>query len=268
MRVITVLGSRTTCLCAHPIALLPADVAEVGTTSTLVADAESSLTSLLDAALRFAGISTSLLALAILVPLAFWAYGEWRVAQLRARKYMPAGSAAKPSGVAPGDPAYLRPRKVWSAADLEPYTGATTDDGPILLAVDGVVYNVGPARRMYGPGGEYACMAGRDATRYLARNSVEEEAPEKAAAPLSLAEEASLSVWKFSFERKYDSVGRLASAEELAKLDAYLDKMEALSAEVEREEAAAEPATQLGSKDHGVNHDHPLHAEKRRSAHD
>lgn len=75
--------------------------------------------------------------------------------------------------------AYIEPRDVWSEADLRPYDGSKDEDGPILLAVKGDVFNVGyKGRQFYGPGAEYAIMAGRDATRFLAKNSLEEESEE------------------------------------------------------------------------------------------
>ena len=51
--------------------------------------------------------------------------------------------------------------------ELAEYDGSGCDDGPVLVAVDGLVYNVAKARNFYGPGGEYAVMGGTDATRFL-----------------------------------------------------------------------------------------------------
>ena len=137
----------------------------------------------------------------------------------------------KSKSVPASSAAYVRPRKLWRLDELRAFDGTGGADGPILLAADGLVYNVALARNFYGPDGEYAAMAGTDATRMLARNSLEAEAD--ATAPLNLAEQASLAAWKFSFERKYDCVGRLANDEEAAALreeaerrKEYYDKME------------------------------------------
>ena len=83
--------------------------------------------------------------------------------------------------------AFIEPRDVWSEEDLRPYDGSKDEDGPILLAVKGDVFNVGyKGRQFYGPGAEYAIMAGRDATRFLAKNSLEEETEEDLKGTLTL----------------------------------------------------------------------------------
>lgn len=106
--------------------------------------------------------------------------------------------------------AYIEPRDVWSEADLRPYDGSKDEDGPILLAVKGDVFNVGyKGRQFYGPGAEYAIMAGRDATRFLAKNSLEEESEEDLKVPLNVAERANLEVWYFTIKNKYELVGAL-----------------------------------------------------------
>ena len=63
------------------------------------------------------------------------------------------------------------------SGELQEYDGRDAR-GPILLAADGDVFNVALSRNFYGPDGEYAAMAGTDATRMLARNSLEQEAVE------------------------------------------------------------------------------------------
>jgi membrane-associated progesterone receptor component len=137
----------------------------------------------------------------------------------------------------------VRPRALWSEEELRAYNGSKDGIGspnaPILLAADGLVFNVSPARNLYGPGAEYAIMAGRDASRFLARNTVELAAADAAGAPLSLAEKASLGAWAFSLRRKYDVVGRLASVEEAVAMreaaqrtEAYMDELEKMSGEM------------------------------------
>ena len=82
-------------------------------------------------------------------------------------------------------------------------------DGPILLAVDGTVYNVYKGRNFYGPGGEYAIFAGRDATRLLAKGKLDEETTAEQQQPLNIAERAVLATWIYTFQNKYDVVGPL-----------------------------------------------------------
>ena len=55
------------------------------------------------------------------------------------------------------------------------YDGTTNDDDggyPILMAIKDDVFDVSAkdGRHFYGPNGEYRIMAGRDASRFLAKN--------------------------------------------------------------------------------------------------
>ena len=106
--------------------------------------------------------------------------------------------------------AYIEPREVWRERDLAPYDG-TDYDGPILLGAEGLVFNVWRGRHFYAPGGAYHVMAGKDASRQLAKNRLDDDpdyAPDDGA-PLNLAEQASLKLWVETFKGKYDVVGRL-----------------------------------------------------------
>ena len=78
-------------------------------------------------------------------------------------------------------------------------------------------------RHFYGPGCEYHVFAGRDATRLLAKNSLEEENPEAASVPLSLGERASLAGWMVVLRSKYEVVGRFEGAELLDGGGASID---------------------------------------------
>lgn len=105
--------------------------------------------------------------------------------------------------------AYVEPKEFWTEAQLAKYDGTQDDEGPILFAANGIVFNVWKGRNFYGPGGEYHIFAGRDATRLLARTKVEEETEEEASKPLSIGERAALAGWIFTFKGKYDIVGKL-----------------------------------------------------------
>ena len=105
--------------------------------------------------------------------------------------------------------AFIEPKEYWTEAELAAYDGTKDPDGPILLAADGLVFNVYKGRNFYGPGGEYHLFAGRDATRFLAKTIVEEETPDEAVKPLTMAERAALAAWIFTFKGKYDVVGKL-----------------------------------------------------------
>ena len=189
------------------------------------------------------GTAVGFVFLAIASAAALWVLQENKVAQLRAQR-MDSG-IKKGKGVPVNSPAYVRPREAWREEELKPFDGSESPDGPILLAADGVVYNVSPARGFYGPGGEYSVMAGRDASRFLGKNSVEEATDEERAEPLNVAERASLSAWAFSFKSKYDVVGRLATAEEAAMMleaevrdTAYMDQLEQMSQQLDGEAEA------------------------------
>ena len=110
--------------------------------------------------------------------------------------------------------AFIEPRETWREAELKQYDG-TDYDGPILLGADGRVFNVWRGRHFYAPGGPYASMAGRDATRQLAKNRLDGDPDYEPddGAPLNPAERASLALWVASFEGKYDVVGKLVDGD-------------------------------------------------------
>lgn len=48
--------------------------------------------------------------------------------------------------------AYIEPKEFWTEEELAPYDGSQDEDGPILLAADGFVFNVYKGRNFYLPG--------------------------------------------------------------------------------------------------------------------
>lgn len=106
-----------------------------------------------------------------------------------------------------GKRAYIARREnPWTDEEIATYDGSKDEEGPILIACDGVVYNVWQGAHFYAPGCEYHALAGRDATRLLAKNQLEDETEEELKKELNLAEQASLEMWKAKFT-KYDVVG-------------------------------------------------------------
>ncbi|KAL7518236.1 hypothetical protein ACHAWX_003083 [Stephanocyclus meneghinianus] len=105
--------------------------------------------------------------------------------------------------------ARIEPREIWTVDDLKHYNGEGDESGPILLAVKGDVFNVWKGRHFYGKGGEYHVMAGRDATRFLAKNRLEEESESELRVELNIAERANLEAWYWTIKNKYELVGRL-----------------------------------------------------------
>ncbi len=109
--------------------------------------------------------------------------------------------------------AYIEPKATWAENELQPYDGTADGTGPILMAVKGDVFNVWKGRGFYGPEGEYHIMAGRDATRFLAKNKLEEETVEERQVKLNVAERANLVAWYYIIKNKYERVGSLKGYE-------------------------------------------------------
>ncbi|KAL7535403.1 hypothetical protein ACHAXR_009531 [Thalassiosira sp. AJA248-18] len=105
--------------------------------------------------------------------------------------------------------AFIEPREIWKEEELKPYDGTSDETGPLLMAVKGDVFNVWKGRNFYGPGAEYNIMAGRDATRFLAKNRLEEESDDEKSVALNIAERANLEAWYWTIKNKYEIVGRL-----------------------------------------------------------
>mmetsp|Transcript_33175 Transcript_33175/g.63333 ORF Transcript_33175/g.63333 Transcript_33175/m.63333 type:complete len:205 (+) Transcript_33175:1-615(+) len=104
--------------------------------------------------------------------------------------------------------AYIEPKDVWKEEELKAYDGSD-EVGPLLMAVKGDVFNVWKGRSFYGPTGEYHIMAGRDSTRFLAKNRLEEESEDEKRVELNIAERASLEAWYWTLKNKYQLLGRL-----------------------------------------------------------
>ncbi|TVY85745.1 Membrane steroid-binding protein [Lachnellula willkommii] len=64
--------------------------------------------------------------------------------------------------------------KQYTDADLALYDG-TNPDLPILLAINGTIYDVSRGRKFYGPGGSYSFFAGADASRAFVTNCFQED---------------------------------------------------------------------------------------------
>ncbi|KAJ2159192.1 Dihydrodipicolinate synthase [Coemansia sp. RSA 552] len=131
-------------------------------------------------------------------------YGTYRIAQYFWTKGA-ANAAAKPQ---------IATYRSWTKREISEYTGK--DGTPILIALDGKVYDVSAGRGFYGPGCAYNVFAGRDASRLLAKQSFDEGiSPEELDAPIDtlddLTEEdrESLDAYIGLFTVKYRCVGDL-----------------------------------------------------------
>jgi membrane-associated progesterone receptor component len=99
----------------------------------------------------------------------------------------------------------LPKKAVWTLEEISKYNGQS-EKRPILMGIEGKVFDVTKGRDYYGKDGGYRVLAGRDATRLLAKNSL---APEKddESVPLTEAEKQQLVQWQEFFNGKYPVVG-------------------------------------------------------------
>ncbi|XP_020108258.1 membrane steroid-binding protein 2-like isoform X1 [Ananas comosus] len=94
--------------------------------------------------------------------------------------------------------------------ELKGYDGSDPKK-PLLMVIKGQVYDVSQGRAYYGPGGEYALFAGRDATRALALMSFDPDDLNGDLDGLNPDELEVLQDWEEKFKEKYVHVGRLVS---------------------------------------------------------
>ncbi|KAJ7374369.1 hypothetical protein OS493_007466 [Desmophyllum pertusum] len=73
-----------------------------------------------------------------------------------------------------GHDASLDGHKVFTKDELSKYNG-DNPDLPIYVAIKGIVFDVSEAKKVYGPGGSYNKFSGKDASRAIAKWSMEEE---------------------------------------------------------------------------------------------
>ncbi|XP_050307934.1 membrane-associated progesterone receptor component 1-like [Anthonomus grandis grandis] len=100
-------------------------------------------------------------------------------------------------------------KRDFTILELKQYTGQQ-EDGRVLIAVNGKVYDVTKGKRFYGPGGPYAAFAGTDASRGLATFNVAPGGDQyDDLSDLSPMEMESVKEWELQFNEKYEYVGRL-----------------------------------------------------------
>ncbi|KAF8420624.1 cytochrome b5-like heme/steroid binding domain-containing protein [Tirmania nivea] len=117
----------------------------------------------------------------------------------------------------PTTPVISRPPPIvyrkYTPLTLLPYNGI--DKPQVFLAVSRKVYDVTPGKGFYGPGGSYESFAGRDASKGLAKGSLDAEmlSDEKGRIDtledLNEEEKGSLRGWEEHFGGKYAIVGEL-----------------------------------------------------------
>jgi len=101
----------------------------------------------------------------------------------------------------PDSPAVLK--EAMTLEELSAFDG-TQEGLPILLGINGKIYDVSKGKDYYGKDGGYHVMAGKDASRLLAKNLLD---PKKdTGLPLTEAELLQLKQWQDFFENKYSVV--------------------------------------------------------------
>jgi len=117
-------------------------------------------------------------------------------------------NAAKDGGSPEGPPPPCSEQLELSLAELHCYIGE--DGGRILMSLAGELLDVSAGSEMYGPGGSYALLAGRDVTRCLATMSLESsELDDLAWEPDNSEEEQALVQWRTKLKEKYPVAGSL-----------------------------------------------------------
>ncbi len=120
-----------------------------------------------------------------------------------ARPRLPGGAGAGVAAVG------VAAERVWTLEELRAYDGAAGK--PVLLAVKGIVFDVSAGRGFYGKGGGYEMLAGRDASRALAKMSMDvADVDNPSVDDLHERERLSLDSWVERLKAKYKVVGRLA----------------------------------------------------------
>lgn len=137
-------------------------------------------------------------------------------------------------------------KRDFTIEELRKYDG-TGEEGRVLVAVNGKVFDVTKGKKFYGPGGPYSAFGGRDASRGLATFSVTggKETYDDLS-DLNSVEMESVKEWEMQFTEKYDYIGRLLKPGE--KATSYSDEEEEASAH-ETEKSETEKSEPEKSKD-------------------
>ena len=95
------------------------------------------------------------------------------------------------------------------ASHVKP-TGGGETTAKCAMACDGIVFDTTSGRDFYGPGGPYAALNGRDASRALATMKINVSEEEEALGVEGLSEDEvkTLREWRVKFEGKYPALGR------------------------------------------------------------
>jgi len=125
-------------------------------------------------------------------------------------------------------------RRDMTVEELREYDGEVRPDGRICIAVDGKIFDVTKAKRMYGKDGPYGIFAGRDASRGLGTFNASSDAIRDTyddLSDLTPTELEGMREWATQFSEKYPIIGRLLKPGDLPETysDEEEDRTESLS---------------------------------------
>ncbi|XP_070554025.1 membrane-associated progesterone receptor component 1-like [Ptychodera flava] len=144
----------------------------------------------------------------------------------------------KPDETPPRPPPLPKMKKRdFTLEELKEYTGDEKNDGRVLVAVNGRVFDVTRGKKFYGPGGPYGAFAGRDASRALATFSLDGDALRDEyddLSDLTAMQTESIREWEMQFEEKYDYVGKLLKPGE--EPTEYSDEEQSEQSEAEKKD--------------------------------
>ena len=132
-----------------------------------------------------------------------WLWQSWR-REAAARAAWERGRALEQAREALS---HVLSKRGYTEAELRSYDGVGADR-PILLAADGKVFNVTRGQHFYGEDNCYHALAGKDATRLLAKGILRAESEEEATKPLQDHELATLKEWVELYETKCAAAAR------------------------------------------------------------
>lgn len=98
--------------------------------------------------------------------------------------------------------------RTFTAEELEKFTGE--NEGPIYISVKCKVHDCSPGRNFYGPGGPYAVLAGKEASRSLGKMLINDAEANAGWENLSEEHLQTLDEWAAKFDSKYPVVGQFS----------------------------------------------------------
>ena len=123
----------------------------------------------------------------------------------------PARPPPPPRAAAPPKPKL--PFRSYSPDELREFDGSDASK-PVLLAIDGRVFDVSGSSMYRKPDGAYSVFAGHDATVCLATGSLSADDLDRPTSDLAPGDRSNLNDWIQFYEGKYDVVGDLTGNEQ------------------------------------------------------